>query len=372
MHVAVIGAGPIGAATARYLATFGHDVTLIGPPEPADRNGPGPFASHYDEGRIARIADYSPLWARIKAASIGRFGEIEAAAGLPFFTRSGAMMAGDADGPLLRRTQMVQLAQGIAAERLPPARLAERFPFFDFGSNGVAIHEPQSGWINPRRLVAAQILLARRAGARLLATVARDIEETATGVRVVTDAGPVTADHAVIAAGAFSRDLTGAALPLEVYARTVLFLELAPEDAATLASMPCVVIEAEDGREPYLLPPIPYPDGGLWLKIGGDPVDRPLAPNEVLPWFRTEGSPEVAAHLRAILDRVLPGLAPRRTRTEACAVTFTPEDRPLAGPLSARITLATAGCARGAKGSDEIGRLAAEAVLGHGLAELAP
>ena len=67
----------------------------------------------------------------------------------------------------------------------------------------------------------------------------------------------------------------------------------------------------------------------------------------------------------------MPGLAVRRTRTEACVVTFTREDRPLVDRLSPHVTVATAGCARGAKGSDEIGRLAAEAVAGRGWPELA-
>ena len=88
-------------------------------------------------------------------------------------------------------------------------------------------------------------------------------------------------------------------------------------------------------------------------------------------WFRGAGSPAVAAHLRAVLDALMPGLAVRRTRTEACVVTFTRADRPLVDRLSAHVTLATAGCARGAKASDEIGRLAAEAVAGRGWPELA-
>ncbi len=128
--------------------------------------------------------------------------------------------------------------------------------------------------------------------------------------------------------------------------------------------MPTLVTEGAYRREPYLLPPIRYPDGRLWLKIGGDPQDLPLTPAEIAPWFRGSGTPDVAAHLRQVLDGLMPGLAPVSTRTEACVVTFTADDRPLVDQLSGRIAVATAGCARGAKASDELGRLAAEAVLG--------
>lgn len=372
MHVAVVGHGLIGAATARHLALAGHRVTLIGPGEPADKTRhPGPFASHYDEGRIARVLDHSTLWARIKAASMARFREIEAASGIGFFEASGGMMAGPAAGPLLMQADKVRQSLKVAAERLEAAALAGRFPYLAFPADYAGLWEAGGGWLNPRRMIRAQTAVAEGLGAMVIPEVVRDLAETATGVEVVTEARRIRADHAVLATGAFVRDLTGRALPIETYARTVLFAEVGAAEAARLAGMPTLVMEARDGREPYLLPPIRYPDGGLWIKIGGDPVDVPVEGAAMTEWFRGAGSPEVAAHLRAVLDGLMPGLAVERTRTEACVVTFTRADRPLVDRLSAHVTLATAGCARGAKGSDEIGRLAAEAVAGRGWPELA-
>jgi sarcosine oxidase len=372
MHVAVVGHGLIGAAAARHLALAGHRVTLIGPAEPADKSRhAGPFASHYDEGRIARVLDHSELWTRIKSASMARFREIEAASGIRFFEASGGMMAGPAAGPLLLQADRQRQALGIDAARLDAAALAERFPFFAFPPDYAGLWEAGAGWLNPRRMIRAQTLAAAARGATVLPEVVRDLIETATGVEIVTDSRRIHADHAVLATGAFARDLAGRALPIETYARTVLFLEVAPAEAARLAGMPTLVMEARTGREPYLLPPIRYPDGGLWIKIGGDPVDIPVAGAAMTDWFRGPGSPQVAAHLRAVLDALMPDLTVERTRTEACVVTFTPGDRPLVDRLSGHVTLATAGCARGAKASDEIGRLAAEAVAGRGWPELA-
>ncbi len=100
MHVAVIGHGPIGAAAARHLAAAGHRVSLIGPPEPVSKaRHQGPFASHYDEGRIVRVLDHSSLWTTIKSASIARFATIEAAVGHPLL-----LPGGRDDGRCRRRT----------------------------------------------------------------------------------------------------------------------------------------------------------------------------------------------------------------------------------------------------------------------------
>jgi sarcosine oxidase len=372
MHIAVIGHGLIGAATARHLAHAGHRVTLIGPPEPPDKTGPGPFASHYDEGRIVRALDHSGLWTRIKSASISRFREIEAASGIGFFTACGGIMAGPAEGPLLRKAEKQRQAHRVAARRLDSEGLARQFPFFRFPPDFAGLWESEgAGWLNPRRMIAAQTRVAESKGAMVIPEVVRDLSETATGVEVTTDSRRIRADHAVLATGCFVRDLTGRALPLETYARTVLFLEVDAAEAQRLAAMPTLVMEARSGREPYLLPPILYPDGGLWIKIGGDPVDVQLDRDEVAAWFRTPGNPDVAAHHRAVLDALMPDLKVQRTRTEACVVTFTRDDRPLVDRLSPHITLATAGCARGAKASDELGRLAAEEIAGRGWPEVA-
>jgi sarcosine oxidase len=281
------------------------------------------------------------------------------------------MMAGPSAGPLLMQADRVRPSLTVEVQRLDAAALAARFPYLSFPADHAGLWEPNAGWLDPRRMIHAQTTIAESLGAMVIPEVVRDLAESAAGVEVVTEARRIRADHAVLATGAIVRDLAGRALPVETYARTVLLLEVGEAEAARLAGMPTLVLEARDGREPYLLPPIRYPDGGLWIKIGGDPVDLPVEGAAMTEWFRGTGSPSVAAHLRAVLDALLPGLKVVRTRTEACVVTFTPGDRPLVDRLSPHVTIATAGCARGAKASDEIGRLAAEAVAGRGAPELA-
>jgi glycine/D-amino acid oxidase-like deaminating enzyme len=88
------------------------------------------------------------------------------------------------------------------------------------------------------------------------------------GVVIRTDQGDVAVDRTLIAAGGFSNALLGMALPLTIYARTVALIEIDASEAARLAGMPSMVLRLSCGRDPYLLPPIRYPDGKTYLKVG--------------------------------------------------------------------------------------------------------
>lgn len=362
LRIAIIGRGLIGSAAAKYLALAGHDVMLIGPDEPSDKRlHDGVFASHYDEGRITRKLDADPFWSKVSGASIARYRDIEAASGVPFFTESGAMMAGPASGDLMRGVAEVRRAAGIEAERLTGATLASRFPFFSFDDDVLAFYEQRgAGHLSPRNLVRAQSQLAERAGACLIRVVASAISVGKGSVAIQTDNGLVHADRVLIAAGGFSNALMKDALPLKIYARTVAFFEIDATEAGRLRTMPSLVYQAADGRDPYLLPPIRYPNGKTYVKLGGDPQDVTLDdPQAIKDWFRTGGSAKVGALLEQQILSRMPGLRFKAMHTEACVTTFTEADRPDIRHLDDCVAVAVAGCGRGAKCSDELGRMAA-------------
>ncbi|MHC0052370.1 FAD-dependent oxidoreductase [Actibacterium sp. D379-3] len=367
MAIAVLGRGLIGSAAARHLACAGEEVVLIGPSEPADKTShTGVFASHYDEGRITRALDPWRFWSKVSRASIARYAQIEADSGVRFFSDVGAMMAGPARGDFIRQVDTVRAEAGIVAERYGGAALAARFPYFDFPEGTLALYEPSgAGYISPRNLVRAQGVAAQRAGARIIDATATGITEDAAGVTVQTDAGPVVADRVLAAAGGFTNMILSRPLPLRVYARTVALFEIDAQEEARLAGMPSLIYLKPNGEDPYLLPPIRYPDGKTYLKLGGDPADVPLADAAaVKAWFRSGGSADVAERLTAQMRERMPGLAIRSVQRAACVTTYTDRDVPLIDRLSDRVAVAVAGCGRGAKCSDELGRLGAEAVLG--------
>ena len=91
-------------------------------------------------------------------------------------------------------------------------------------------------------------------------------------------------------------------------------------------------------------------------------MDKVVEKGELRDWFRSGGSTEAGIYLSELTKEVMPGLDIRSTRTNACVTVFSPPDRPIMRRLSDRVAVATAGCGRGAKCSDELGRLGAESV----------
>lgn len=374
MTIAVIGRGLIGAAAARHLARAGHAVVLIGPDEPAAMAAHrGVFASHYDEGRITRSLDPDPFWSRVSRASIARYAEIEAGSGIAFYTERGVVMAGPEGSAAMERIGAVAAEDATACDRLDEAGLTARFPDFRFPPGTMGWHEPRrAGIISPRRLVVAQTRAAERAGAQMIAARVLAVEECSDGVVIRHESGETRAARVLVAAGAYSNTLLPEPLPLAVMARTVAFFEVSDAEAARLGTLPPLIYLHADGDGPYLLPPIRYPDGRWYLKMGGDPVDVTLGSGEeISDWFRSGGSGEVAEFLEAELRARMPGLAINGVSRAACVTTFTPEDHARIAMMSERIGVATAGCGRGAKCSDELGRLGAGVILGDGLPEWA-
>ncbi|MEM8787661.1 MAG: FAD-dependent oxidoreductase [Pseudomonadota bacterium] len=363
-RIAVIGRGLIGAAAARHLAEAGADVVLIGPDEPADKaRHLGVFGSHYDEGRITRVLATDRFWSEVSHASIARYRDIEARSGIGFFTACGAMMAGPEEGGFVDAVRTLRADFGDFGRVYGGPELASAFPFFAFPDEFVGFHEPGGGHISPRRLVAAQTALAEAAGAAVIRAEVTALGETGS-VEIETLTDRVRCDTALIATGAMADHLAPRPLGQRVYARTVAFFEVSAAQAATLDGMPSLVFRLRDGAAPYLLPPIRYPDGRYYLKLGGDPVDRTLqSAKEIGDWFRGGGEPAVRDHLERVFRRLMPSVAIRAVRMAACVTTFTPSGRPVIDWLTPRIAIASGGNGAGAKCSDELGRRAARLVI---------
>jgi sarcosine oxidase len=371
----VVGRGMMGAAAARYLALSGEGVAVIGPDEPKDWSShQGVFASHYDEARITRTIDSNPIWARLANRSIARYGEIASESGIAFYDEVGCLIVGPKRGghdPYVSQVEAAAAQLGVSIEMLSDAALKSRFRYFDFGSDCEGVYEQRNaGYVNPRRLVEAQSLLAEKAGARVIRQTAVSVREEVGLAIVTTDDGAVfTAERVLIAAGGFSinENLLPRPVDLKVYARTVAFFEIPDEDLAAYSGMPSLIHQPADPIDHiYLLPPVRYPDGKTYLKIGGDPDDLQLKTEpEIRAWFRRGGRLTTRDHLHRIITGLVPTLADAPISMAACVTSFTPENYPAIGFASDHIAVLTGGCGAAAKSSDEIGRLGAE-LLQHG------
>jgi sarcosine oxidase len=375
IKLAVIGRGLIGSAAARHLSKMGHDVALIGPDEPADfSRHNGVFGSHYDEGRITRRFDPEPFWLQMNRAAISRYGEISAESNVEFYREAGVLHVGSSENPDVAAVGGITAEAGICCEAYDDAGLAERFPYLRSTAGMQGYFEPQNaGYISPRRLVRAQTIAAERAGARIINEPALGISESGSGVTIRTRSGSVDAERVLVAAGGHTQALLGQSLGFTVYGRTAALFRLGAAEVQRLAGMPSMRCIGPKGQNPYILPPIPYPDGQTWLKLGGDPVDLPLEGEaDIKDWFRSGGSIPVADVLQnQILDRIC-DLKFEERRVVPCMTTFGKSGLPCIGPLSERVSVAFCCYGKSAKCSDELGRLGGLALLGEVRAELAP
>lgn len=381
VDVAVIGRGMIGSAAARHLAEAGLSVAAIGPDEPADwSTWTGPFASHFDQGRITRISDRSPIWSDLAKRSIERYADIEARSGLTIHHPVGLAIS----TPDLDTWLDTSKANGAPVERVDPQWLAATTGITLDGDVPVAYESAPAGHINPRMLVAAQNLLARAAGASIVAEAATSITPSASGsgstsgsgsrFTVAGSWGSIEADRVVVATGSFGHGLLDAdierRLGLIRRPRTVLLAELGPDPDSTRHVPSLIMRDQTDDRlaSVYWVPPVRYPDGRTYLKIGGvlaTDIEIGTGPNphaELVDWFAGSGDPVEIDALHKTLETRLPDRPILSTDAVPCVYTGTDHGRPIIDQVDDGLVVALGGNGAAAKSSDEIGRLAAALV----------
>ena len=375
--IAVVGKGLMGSAALRHLTVnFPHlQVCAIGPDEPAERKThQGVFASHYDQGRITRVLDPSPIWARLARESITRYAEIEAESGLRFHHGVGCLRATDLP-------ELVDDIDNCAALFQPPHRRFDAaacraaYPFLAFSDDFVAWDERgAAGYINPRSLINAQLKIACQNGATILRAIVDDINCTSNGVAIRTrDGGSVRARRALLAAGGYSNTLLARKLQLRTRSHTILLAEVPAAEVERLRVMPSIITTFAHERvgSLYMLPPVPYPDGKTYIKLGpGGRLEELPAPEhgldavnddrELLDWFHSDGRADIAQAMKTALHRMVPGLKAISYHSVPCLITHTAHGHPYIDALAPeRLYVTTGGNGAAAKSSDEVGRLGA-------------
>jgi len=365
---AVVGRGPMGAATARHLADAGEDVVLVGPDEPADyARHSGPFASHWDEGRQAEHASHSVDLARLARASTGAYPELERRTGIRFYRDHANLVV----APIGWRSDYHDFDRALAIARelgedqflIDDAGLRERFPGIRFPAGSQGLCEPRGGIINPRDLVRAQLAAAREKGALLVADDVVALERRAGEVGLRTRGGlRLRADRVLVAAGGFTNvsGLLPKKLALTLSGVTVVLVEAPREPRPDIPSVTFVLPGKDGPRVGFAMPPLPYPDGRHYLKCAtASSVDTILSDDGLDAWYRGPGVAKDGPEIVALLREVLPGFEPGIVRTLPCMTTYTRSHLPYVDRIDER-TFVAAGCnSVGVMTSDAIGRMAA-------------
>ncbi|MFW2382782.1 MAG: NAD(P)/FAD-dependent oxidoreductase, partial [Acidimicrobiales bacterium] len=208
VDVAVVGLGLVGAAATRHLATAGVELMGIGPGEPADwADHDGPYASHYDSGRITRRLDARKEWAVLASRAIDQYPVIANESGIEFHRPAGLIFVRNDSEGIANQVQVVrdlELPVSIGTVDEAGSVGAYRFP-----AGWTLLTEPDpAGFIDPRQMARAQIVAAEKSGAEIRSEVATELDPVpGGGWRITTVSGEVDAGSVLLATGPYLQDL---------------------------------------------------------------------------------------------------------------------------------------------------------------------
>ena len=228
-----------------------------------------------------------------------------------------------------------------------------------------------AGYIDPRRLLDAQLAAARADGAALVREAVVRRERGEGGHLLHTEGGEtIEAATVVLATGSYANAylLPGGTLPLRVKTEVTILVRLSRDALQAFETMPTLIYDVGHPTlaDFYLVPPTTYPDGHVYLKAGADTVgDETLATREAQnEWMRAGDSERHHQDFRELLGELMPELPLEKTSMKRCLITYTAHGLPYIDELEPGLIVATGGNGRGAKSSDAIGAAAAELALG--------
>ena len=367
----VIGRGVMGSAAALHLASSSSGVALLGPSEAmAESDSVVPKGSHHDVGRITRTLDPVFFWGSLARRSIERYREHERLSGIRFFNECGFLWM---DDDPVRVTEMTRLAadDAIGVERLYNTNVKERFSYLSADGVVTALYQScKSGSINPRAYVQAMAARAQNAGAQQIYDFVIGINHTPQGVTLRTAGNrSLGAEKILLATGAYGAvdHLIGRRLPLQACKTGVVLVEVSRQAVKSqFANMPCIISRPPPDRpNTYLLPPLQYPDGHYYLKIGvAEQGPRAESADELNQWFRDGNDNDIATVLLSELSTIIPDINLSNWKYMPCATCHTPDALPIIDVIGdGRIGLLLGGNGFAAKSGDALGELGAALLL---------
>ncbi|MEM7799597.1 MAG: FAD-binding oxidoreductase [Chloroflexota bacterium] len=374
----VIGNGLVGSAAGRYLSEWSKSVAVIGPEEPANhQTHDGVYSSHYDQGRLVRLASPDPIWHPISNQAVTKYPSIEAESGVPFHKPTGRIYAkkvSDAEREEIQAWMTKARSKyGIVYEYVDAHSAAwqAKYPELAFPDEYEILIEPNpAGVINPREMKLAQNVITQKQGGSVISDQVTAVHSSADSVEVITKSGQShTAEKVLVACGSFTNfnNLLPAPIPLRYKTETMLWADVSAETAERLKHLPGMGYDIEDEHidDIYLAPPLLYPDGTYKIKMGCNTMGEswPTTLEEIQFWFQSGNSDADKEPMERALRSMFPGVDFLKMTTHRCIVTYTPSGYPTIDQVPSdpygRLYVATGGNGTGAQGSDTLGNLAA-------------
>jgi sarcosine oxidase len=312
-RIAVLGAGGVGSAAARFLAREGHDVTVVEQFELDHDRG-----SSYGASRIIRKTYPDAFYVALMQEAYPLWDELEREAGEPLFARTGGLFFGPAD-PIADVLRVLR-EHGVPLDELDPAMCARRFPGLRLLPGEAGIFEREAGFLRASACVRANLRLAAAHGARVRTrTAVEALEPHAGGIRLVLGGGEsLEFDRVAIAAGPWTARLLAHFVRLPFLVTRQAYCHFEPQGSGEefgADRFPVWIDLAtnfygfpHDGRTPGVK--VALHQAGV--PTDPDQVDRELHESDREP-------------LRRYLAGRLPGLSPRVAFEKVCLYTMSPD-----------------------------------------------
>ncbi|MDY7224995.1 N-methyl-L-tryptophan oxidase [Hyalangium rubrum] len=352
-RIAVLGAGGVGSATARFLAREGHDVTVVEQFSPDHDRG-----SSYGTSRIIRKTYTDGFYTALMGEAYPLWDELEREAGESLFARTGGLFFGPAEHPELVAIRRALSDNGVPFEELNPAACARRFPRLRLLAGESGVFEREAGFLRASACVRANLRLATAHGARLRTGVSVEgLEPHAGGIRLALAGGEsLEVDRVVIAAGPWTARLLSRFVSLPFTVTRQVYCHFEPQEQVPVAGY---------GAERF----------PVWIDFATDFYGFPhdgQAPGVKLAWhhFGTPTDPDRVDReihesdrepLRSYCAEHLPELSSRVSLEKVCLYTVTPDKDFVVDhlPGEPRVTLVGGLSGHGFKFTVLLGRIAA-------------
>jgi glycine/D-amino acid oxidase-like deaminating enzyme len=370
MHdVIIIGAGPIGSGAARHASMQGRSVTVIAPYETTHDNHIV-WSSHYDQGRITHRSARNVTLAHWANEAIAEYRTIEAQSGISFYRPCGTLTLSASSEGFSYTNQRHQLERDLAFryEEYTPDELPKRFSMLSKNLPYSGLFDsPPSGIINPRRYVAAQLACAAQHGATRIDDVVTTLTPHHDYVTLTTHSGTeYKAQHVIVAAGAYSGlcGLLPTPIAHTIKSEIVTIGEVSADTATALTDMPSMMVDCDSPviEDAYLTPPVEYPDGKWYIKLGSNSIHDQFFTSHVAltDWIRTGDMSATHQAQIALLKELFGDIEWRSFRSVPCVITRTPTGLPEIQRVDSRVT-AVVGCNGSlAKSGSIVGKLAVQ------------
>jgi len=363
--IVVAGLGAMGSSALYHFARSGARVVGLDRFQP-----PHAMGSSHGDSRIIREAYYEhPLYVPLVRRAYELWDELAVNSGDQLYQKTGGLMLGPADGPLLTGCLASVREHRIPHKMLSAAEVGNRWrgltPPVDF----VGLWEERAGMLFPERAIAAHLRLADGLGAEVQAdTSLLEWERSGDDLLVTTERGVIRTRHLVLALGPWiSRHLRSRATVFTVERQQFHWFDPASgSDDLGPDKYPVALWEHWPGGLFVTLP-----DTGKGVKIDIHHEGETADPDTVV----RVTTPVEETAVRTLLAKFFPAANGRLRASTVCLYTNTPDRHFVIDwlPEDPGVLVLSPCSGHGFKFSSVVGEVAADLVLrGRSRFDLAP